>query len=110
MDKFQSLYLGRPLALRPPEARISKILHDRYEQLELWAAPYVDQTTTTLRFNLPTYEPKAAFAVSTFQSQAILAEITSRILESFYSLNSIQLPRDIFLQTKSSIEHNIDEG
>jgi hypothetical protein len=108
MDKFQSLYLGRPPALRPAEARVSRNVYDTYEELELWL-PYVDQNTPILDINIPPYQPRPAYAVSTFQSLVTLAEITSRVVDSFYSIQSLQMPKDIILQTKLSIERDLDE-
>jgi hypothetical protein len=65
-DKFQSLYLGRPPALRPSEARVSKVLGDYYEELENWT-PYVDSVATSRSTHLADYHPRPAYAISTFQ-------------------------------------------
>lgn len=108
MDKFQSLYMGRPPMLRPAEARVSKTLHDTYEELELWT-PYIDSTTATPSSRIPAYQPRPTYAVSTLQSLVVLAEITSKVVDSFYSMESIRTSRDVCLQTKLSIENDLDE-
>jgi hypothetical protein len=45
-DKFQSLYLGRPRALRSTDAKVPKEYLDTYEELEEWK-PYSDPESNT---------------------------------------------------------------
>ncbi|KAI9752411.1 MAG: hypothetical protein M4579_005635 [Chaenotheca gracillima] len=107
-DKFQSLYLGRAPALRPAEARVPKNLWDSYEELESWT-PYRDPEAEPLDQGVSTYQPRPAYAVSTFRALIGLAEIATRVIDAFYSIESIKHPREVVVQTKLNLEGELDE-
>jgi hypothetical protein len=102
-DKFQSLYLGRPSALRRGEARVPKVLLDSYEELENWT-PYIDPIVSPTRLN-PTapYKARPAYAISSFLALITLGEIASAIACTFYRFESLKTPPDQLLKAKSDI-------
>ncbi|KAK2806913.1 hypothetical protein FQN51_005713 [Onygenales sp. PD_10] len=105
-DKFQSLYLGRPSALRRGEARVPRVLLDSHEELESWS-PYIDPETN-LRSPLPTYQPRPAYAVSTFLALVSLGEIASAIACRLYRFVTLKTPPDELLKIKSDIETDLE--
>ena len=107
-DKFQSLYLGRAPVLRRAEARVPNNLHDSYEELEAWM-PYRDPEAEPLDPDVPTYQPRPAYAVSTFRSLLALAEIASQVIDAFYSIESIRMTREVLIQTKLDIQRHLND-
>lgn len=106
-DKFQSLYLGRAPALRSSEAQLPKELLDCYEELELWE-PYRGLEAASVDMGQPAYQPRPAYAVSTFSSLLELAEITSRVIDAFYSKGCMNISKEDIRPTKTDIERQLE--
>jgi len=101
-DKFQSLYLGRPSALRRGEARVPKVLLDSYEELENWT-PYIDPVMSPTRLNATPYRAQPAFAISSFLALITLGDIASAIACTFYRFESLKTPAEQLLKAKKDI-------
>ncbi|PKK48898.1 hypothetical protein CI102_5460 [Trichoderma harzianum] len=82
-DKLQSLYLGRPVAIRPRDAHVSHELNDIMEENEPWA-PYVDPVTPSSSSQTPSIPYGPIHSVSCFQQLCLLFKIVSRIIDNFY--------------------------
>ncbi|KAK5233557.1 hypothetical protein LTR47_005179 [Exophiala xenobiotica] len=82
LDKVQSLYFGRPPALRLLGTEPSPELLDTFEELELWA-PYVDPLLPPPSAS-QAYRPRPSHIVTTFQALLKLAELANEIIEKFY--------------------------
>ncbi|KAM6480527.1 nitrogen assimilation transcription factor nirA [Trichoderma sp. SZMC 28011] len=82
-DKLQSLYLGRPVAIRPRDAHVSHELNDIMEENEPWA-PYVDPLSPSSSCQTPTIPYGPIHSVSCFQQLCLLFKIVSRIIDNFY--------------------------
>ncbi|KAL2832653.1 fungal-specific transcription factor domain-containing protein [Aspergillus pseudoustus] len=108
VDATQSLYLGRPPYLRTVPARVPQVFLDTYEELDVWA-PYVDTMSASPEINtiLSAYAPQPAYAVSTFMAMLRLLEISSRLVHSFYNIDSLRQTRQIIRDARSSIEENL---
>ena len=106
-DATQSMYLGRPITLRFDEGRVPQLFLDTYEELEEWK-PLIDETQpaddNTL---LIKYRPKPAVAISTFTHLIRLAQISSKITQSFYSLASAKWTHDGLVRCKDSLEDDL---
>jgi hypothetical protein len=109
-DKFQSLYLGRTPALRSSEAQLPKELLDSYEELELWE-PYVGSSEAGLCSQRcqSGYQPRPAYAVSTFTSLLGLAEIANEVINAFYSKECLETPPAALQQAKIELERRLDD-
>ncbi|KAJ5082760.1 hypothetical protein N7532_011803 [Penicillium argentinense] len=82
-DKLQSLYLGRPFAIKLRDAHVSLELNDIIEENELWT-PYKDPTMGTAE-NGSDYQPRfPTYSVSCFQHLCLLSKIMTRIIDEFY--------------------------
>lgn len=107
-DKFQSLYLGRPSALRPSDGRVSRVLLDLYEELENWS-PYVDPLSTPKSTHIAGFQgPRPVYAISTFQTLIPLAEIAYAIANTFYAPDCIKVSREQLIMAKQQIENDLD--
>ncbi|KAJ5679598.1 hypothetical protein N7462_007842 [Penicillium macrosclerotiorum] len=108
-DKLQSLYLGRPFAIKLRDAHVSLELNDIMEEHELWT-PYDDQKAEsagdTMRF--PTY------SVSCFQRLCLLSKIMTRIIDEFYVVGATVLSAQSSLRSIDDLlrqwEINLPEG
>lgn len=106
-DATQSMYLGRPMSLRFGEGRVPQLFLDTYEELEEWR-PYVDEIQPPPDNDLLlAYRPKPAFAISTFTGLIRLAQISSMITQTFYSLECINTSHDDFMRRKSALEEDL---
>jgi hypothetical protein len=85
-DSTQSLYFGRPPCLRASQARVPQLLLDTYEEMEAWS-PYIDPVASPAAM---AYRPHPAYAVSTFNANVRLFEISSRLIHAFYSIRSLK--------------------
>lgn len=82
-DKLQSLYLGRPFAIKLRDAHVSLELNDIMEENEAWTA-YVDPTVPSAT-NAITHGPHVSTcSVSCFQYFCLLSKIMTRIIDEFY--------------------------
>ncbi|KKP07848.1 hypothetical protein THAR02_00056 [Trichoderma harzianum] len=82
-DKLQSLYLGRPVAIRPRDAHVSHELNDIMEENEPWA-PYIDSMSPSSSCQTPSIPYGPIHSVSCFQQLCMLFRIISRIIDNFY--------------------------
>ena len=109
LDKHQSLYIGRPAMLRPEDARVSKTILDRYEELENWA-PYIGPEEPPTRTNklLAAYQPRPIYAISTFQLSIRLSEIAYAITTTFYTIDSMKASHEQLLEAKHEFQCNLN--
>jgi hypothetical protein len=82
-DKLQSLYLGRPVAIKPRDAHVSHELNDIMEENEPWA-PYIDPMSPSSSSQMPNIPYGPIHSVSCFQQLCLLFKIVSRIIDNFY--------------------------
>lgn len=107
-DATQALYLGRPTSLPIEESRVPLQLLDTYEELEEWS-PYIDHTQeSTTNGLLLAYQPKPAFAVSTFVALAKLFRISTRVSQTFYSINSIRRDKEYLMNMEEDLENQLE--
>lgn len=83
-DKMQSLYLGRPFAMRLEDSHCSDTFMDTFEEYDLWT-PYSDPEDPSTETSL--VRPMPIFSVSTFQQLCHLSKLMTRIMNAFYSSN-----------------------
>jgi hypothetical protein len=107
IDKVQSLYLGRPPALREVEARVSKELLDTYEEFASWT-PYQDPLADSCDAAPSAQIPRPAYGVSSFRALLQLAEIAADVIDIFYSLESLKLGWEMALQKRAEIRKRLD--
>lgn len=107
-DATQSLYFGRPPTFLPGQARVSRELLDTYEELQLWL-PYKDNKNNIFHQGDGSYTPRPAYAISTFNNMVKLFEISSRIVGTFYSMESLTMSTSQVRQLASSIEQNLNK-
>lgn len=79
-DKLQSLYLGRPFAIKLRDAHVSLEFKDIMEENELWT-PYEDSSEHIWKRGRPQYP---TYSVSCFQRLCLLSKIMTRIIDEFY--------------------------
>ncbi|KAL4940151.1 hypothetical protein BDV06DRAFT_224328, partial [Aspergillus oleicola] len=108
VDATQSLYLGRLPYLRTVPARVPQVFLDTYEELDVWA-PYVDTMSASPEVNtvLSAYAPQPAYAVSTFTTMLGLLEISSRLVHSFYNIDSLRQARKMIRDARGKIEEDL---
>jgi hypothetical protein len=82
-DKLQSLYLGRPIAIHPRDAHVSRQFMDTIEEKEQWA-PYTDPMFPETLTNTEHASQPCILSVSTFQQLCLLSQIMTRIINKFY--------------------------
>ncbi|OQO00726.1 hypothetical protein B0A48_13217 [Cryoendolithus antarcticus] len=108
-DATQSMYLGRQVTLRPSQGRVSQMLLDHYEELEEWS-PLIDEAQSPgSNALLLAYRPRPAYAVSTFNALVKLAMISTRITQTFYSIDCVKSSPDTLWQTKADIEGDLSD-
>lgn len=105
-DRFQSLYYGRAPALslipgrEPPQE-----LLDTYDELELWS-PYVDPS---MGQSYSPYSPQPKYNVTNRDSLLRLAEISSDIIEKFYTPRVNPLSPEAAREEISSTQARLDD-
>lgn len=85
-DKLQSLYLGRPMAMQLHDNHCPAEFVDTLEELDLWTPysdPEVPSSTTAM------YQPTPVYSVSTFQQLCYLSRLMTRIINCFYSSDTV---------------------
>ncbi|KAH7175274.1 fungal-specific transcription factor domain-containing protein [Dactylonectria macrodidyma] len=84
-DKLQSLYLGRPVAIKLRDAHVSHEFNDKMEEDELWT-PYVDPTLPlTERTHHHASTPRDVIhSVTCFQQLCLLFKTVAKIIDNFY--------------------------
>lgn len=85
-DKMQSLYLGRPMAIRLRDAHVSLQLFDTFEEGELHV-DYIDPMSSIgLDHNhmTATASRTPTHAVSCFQQLCLLSRIMTKVIDGFY--------------------------
>ncbi|OAP65058.1 hypothetical protein AYL99_01030 [Fonsecaea erecta] len=110
-DATQSLYLGRKPILHNSDARVPLMLLDTFEELEEWT-PYLDpqsQLGDASMMSLSNYQPKPAYAVSTFQAQARLFQISAKITRAFYGIDSIAHSSHYLREARQQIMQELDD-
>lgn len=112
-DKLQSLYLGRPFAIKLRDAHVSLEFNDIMEENELWT-PYEDlknQVTHDERESRPKF---LTYSVSCFQRLCLLSKIMTRIIDEFYvagaTLESAQSSLRSIDNLLDQWEKNLPEG
>jgi hypothetical protein len=104
-DKFQSLFLGRPPAISESTGNVSHELFDSFEELEEWT-PYSDPQQLPAS-SASAYPARLSYAISTFQSLLSICKIASYMIETFYSVNSVKIPKATLLQAKDRITNQL---
>jgi len=105
LDRFQSLYFGRPPALsmpdglEPPDAVL-----DTYEELETWK-PYIDPAVPQ---KIPAFIPQPARATSTRHALLGMAKISSQITDRFYGPQACKLSAGAALSEVQRVQHLLD--
>lgn len=110
-DATQSLYLGRKPVLHTSDARVPLMLLDTFEELEEWT-PYLDPQSPlsdASMMSLSDYHPKPAYAVSTFQAQARLFQISAKITRTFYGIDSIAHSSHYLREARQQIMQELDD-
>lgn len=105
-DKFQSLFLGRPPAMLEASSNVSREYLDSYEELEQWT-PYIDPQQP-FDSNVPAYQGRPTYAISTFQSLLDLCIISARIVNVFYSIKIAETPNSELLQVREEIRGQLE--
>ncbi|KAH7157251.1 fungal-specific transcription factor domain-containing protein [Dactylonectria estremocensis] len=84
-DKLQSLYLGRPVAIKLRDVHVSHEFNDMMEEDEL-CTPYVDPTLPLAeRTHHHTTTPRDVIhSVTCFQQLCLLFKIVAKIIDNFY--------------------------
>jgi hypothetical protein len=103
-DATQSLYFGRPPNLLASQARVPQLLLDTFEELEDWA-PYVDPLVPP---GLPSYPPRPAYAISTFSAMARLFSVSTKIVNSFYSIKSLKDSSQDIRKIKAAVNSELE--
>ena len=103
-DKYQSLFLGRPPALRESDSNTPQEFLDSIDEMAQWT-PYVDPEAQQPSFVLgfPAYRPRPCYALSTFKSLLRLSTIASQVIDNLYSVKSATKPQLTLLQTKRDL-------
>jgi hypothetical protein len=94
IDKVQSLYLGRPMAIHLTDTCVSLDLMDTFEENDPWLPyPYPSAGNASKRkiVSTPTH------SVSTFRHLCLLAQIMTRTIQKFYlpRSNSVNAEADL---------------
>jgi hypothetical protein len=111
-DKLQSLYLGRPFAIKLRDAHVSLELKDIMEENELWT-PYEDLANQMMHDKIP--PPKyPIYSVSCFQRLCLLSKIMTRIIDEFYVVGATVESAQSSLRSIDNLlqqwEQNLPEG
>lgn len=105
-DKFQSLFLGRPIAMHESTGNVKQKYLDSFEEMEEWI-PYVDTLCQPDDGSLQPYRGQPSRAVSTFQTLLQLSKIAARIIQAFYSVGSLTSSESVLLRIKSEITEGL---
>ncbi len=82
-EKLQSLYLGRPPAVRLQDAHVPQEFMDTFEELEPWE-PYIDRTLPGAGCNAVASPVPSSYSVSVFQQLCLLSQIITQIIDKIY--------------------------
>lgn len=105
-DRFQSLYFGRQPALHLiPGLEPPQELLDTYDELELWS-PSVDPLSAQ---NVHSYTPQFKHNVTNRNALLRLAEITSEIVDRFYTPKLKSSSQEAVLQELASVQAKLDD-
>ncbi|RFU28084.1 hypothetical protein B7463_g8241, partial [Scytalidium lignicola] len=86
-DKLQSLYLGRPVAIKLRDTYVSLELNDTMEENELWT-PYINPAISD-GFSIRSAVPQGPIhSVSCFQHFCLLSKIMTQIIDEFYVIGA----------------------
>ncbi|KIX10681.1 uncharacterized protein Z518_01765 [Rhinocladiella mackenziei CBS 650.93] len=94
LDKFQSLFLGRPAALPTTGVEPRQIFLDTFEEKELWTS-YNDPKRP--KSSSDSFSPWPSYTMANFKALIRLAELSSDIVRTLYAPRSI-LPSATFLK------------
>ena len=108
-DKFQALFLGRPISMHKHAGNVTHDYLDSFEEMEEWK-PYIDRSAPSqpADSSLENYRGRPARAISTFQSLLGLSKIAARIIEAFYSVGSSQSSKWDLLRIRSDVNQELD--
>ncbi|KIX03855.1 uncharacterized protein Z518_07408 [Rhinocladiella mackenziei CBS 650.93] len=106
VDKFQSLYFGRPPALPMIGTEPPQIFLDTYEEFELWY-PYSDSLSPAAESR--PFVARPSYVVSTFQALLKLAEITNDIIAKFYMPSASRMTRDGATACLKNLRKSLDD-
>lgn len=101
-DKFQSLFLGRPVTMHESTGNVTHDYLDSFEEMEEWT-PYVDTFTQRADSSVQPYRGRPSRAISTFQSLLQLSKIATQIIQAFYSVGSLKSSEVVLLNIKSDV-------
>jgi hypothetical protein len=107
-DRFQCLFLGRAPTLQRSRATVSREYLDSCEEMEEWK-PYWDPAAERVDTTVPLYQPRPAYAVSTFQHLLALMDIAGRIIDTFYSVSSAYTPEQVLRHARDQIRIDLLE-
>lgn len=107
-DKYQSLFLGRPPALRESDSNTPQEYLDSIDEMAQWT-PYMDPEAQPLTLASLAYRPQPCYALSTFQSLLRLCMIAAQVIDNLYSVKSATTPQSILLQTKHELTAQLTE-
>ncbi|KAG4432255.1 hypothetical protein IFR05_012261 [Cadophora sp. M221] len=85
-DKLQSLYLGRPIAMRLADTHVLSEFLDGMEEGELWT-PYIDPTIPEVEYDL-SFIGTPTRSVSCFQQFCSLSKIMEKIINNNYVIGA----------------------
>ncbi|CAI7660227.1 unnamed protein product [Penicillium pancosmium] len=112
-DKLQSLYLGRPFAIKLRDAHVSLELKDIMEENELWT-PYEDLANQTMNDKNVSRSKFPIYSVSCFQRFCLLSKIMTRIIDEFYVVGATVESAQSSLRSIDNLlqqwEQNLPEG
>lgn len=112
-DKLQSLYLGRPFAIKLRDAHVSLEMNDIMEENELWT-PYEDPTSQTTHDEKSPKPRFPTYSVSCFQRLCLLSKIMTRIIDEFYVVGATAASAQSSLRSIDDLlrqwEQNLPEG
>lgn len=112
-DKLQSLYLGRPFAIKLRDAHVSLELKDIMEENEPWT-PCEDLTNQTMHDKNASPPKFPIYSVSCFQRLCLLSKIMTRIIDEFYVVGATVESAQSSLRSIDNIlqqwEQNLPEG
>lgn len=107
-DKYQSLWLGRPPALRESDSNAPREFLDSFDEMAQWV-PYVDHQGQPLAVGSLAYQPRTCHSLSTFHALLRLATIASRVIDNLYSVKSATTPHSTLLQAKRELSAQLTD-
>lgn len=107
-DKYQSLWLGRPPAVRESDSNTPQEYLDSIDEMAQWT-PYMDLEAPPLAPGSLPYRPQPCHALSTFQSLLRLSMIAAQVIDNLYSVKSATTPQSILLQKKRELTAQLSD-